>query len=71
MLLGAVAGLGVEADDRGVERLLAAVEVLDVVDEAPLVLEDLLGAAALGLAQRVVTGGVDRVVDGVVGDGLG
>ena len=54
----------------GLAGVLAAVEVLDVVDQAAVVLEDLLEAAALGLADRVGAGLVDRVVDGVVLDGV-
>ena len=42
----AVGRLGLEGDDRGVGPVLAAVEVLDVVDQAAVVLEDPLEAAA-------------------------
>ena len=43
----ALGRLGLEGDDGRVGLVLAAVEVLDVVDQAAVVLEDLLDAAAL------------------------
>src|SRR6478752_5666271 len=46
--LDGLGGLGVERDDRRVRDRLASVEVLDVVDQAPVVLEDLLDPARLG-----------------------
>ena len=71
MWFSAVVGrLGLEGDDRRVGLVLAAVEVLDVVDEAAVVLEDPLDAAALAALDRVGAGLVDVVGDGVVLDGV-
>ncbi len=52
----------------GLAPVLAPVEVLDVVDQAAVVLEDLLEPAALAALDRVVAGLVDVVGDGVVLD---
>ena len=48
VLAGALGRIGLEGDDRRVGRRLAAVEVGDVVDQAQVVLEDALQAAAVG-----------------------
>ena len=66
----ALGRLGLEGDDRRVGLVLAAVEVLDVVDEAAVVLEDLLEAAGLRPLDRVVPGTVDVAGDRVVLDGV-
>ena len=63
-------GVGLEGDDRRVGRGLGAVDVLDVVDQAALVLEDLLEAAARAL-DRAGVALVDLVADGVVGHRVG
>ena len=72
---GPLGRLGLEGDHRGVGLVLAAVEVLDVVDQAAVVLEDLLEAARLRPLDRVVSGTVhvagDRVVLDCVDDRLG
>ena len=70
VVLDAVGRLGLEGDDGRVGHLLAPVEVLDVVDEAAVVLEDPLQAAALALADRVAAGLVDLVGDRLVLDRL-
>ena len=63
-------GVGLEGDDARVGLVLAPVEVLDVVDQATVVLEDLLEPTGLRALDRVVPGVVDGVVDGVVLDGV-
>ena len=55
---------------RRVGLVLAAVEVLDVVDQPAVVLEPALHPAGVGAAQGVGAGVVDLVGHGVVVDGL-
>ena len=64
--------LGLEADDRRVGLVLAPVEVLDVVDQAAVVLEDAARAPPPSAPlDRVGAGLVDLVGDGVVLDRVG
>ena len=67
---GVARALGLEGDDRRVGLVLAAVEVLDVVDQASLVLEDPLQTDGR-LLDRVRRRLVDRGVDGAVLDSVG
>ena len=70
MAAGARGRLGLEGDDRRVGRVLAAVEVGDVVDQAEVVLEDALQAAGVGTLDGVGAGLVDLGGDGVVLDSV-
>ena len=53
---------GVKVDDRRIGLVLTPIEVLDIIDQAPIKLEPTLQSAAFTLSDRIGVFGVDRAV---------